>query len=238
MSPGVARAIQRLRSKGLRGLCDSIACRAAPWQEWVREKYFEWRLGISTAGDIAPEELGHRHPDAHAYEPSFYGSVSRILRELGPVYEEDVFVDFGSGKGRVLILAGQHRFRKIIGVEFSSELNGIARRNIERARQGMRCDRIELVTMDAARYEIPDDATTLYFANPFSGEILDAVLRNIQASLVRAPRTISVVSHSHEPTYPFERQIRQCPWLEVRKEVRLQRNTSAWIYANNHWITR
>ena len=135
------------------------------WEEWIRRKYFEWNLGISTA--------------------------------------------------RVLIVAAMYPFRRRIGVEFSPELNDIARQNIQRALKWMTCQHIEAITVDAAVYEIPDDAAGLYFQNPFSGEILGTVLENIKASLRRTPRRISLMSHSHHPTNPFEQQLRMCPWLQL-----------------------
>lgn len=43
----------------------------------------------------------------------------------------EVFLDYGSGKGRALIMAAQYPFRRILGVEFSPQLSLIASQNIE-----------------------------------------------------------------------------------------------------------
>jgi len=40
------------------------------------------------------------------------------------------FVDYGSGKGRVLLVASDYAFKKIVGVEFSKVLNDVAVANI------------------------------------------------------------------------------------------------------------
>jgi 16S rRNA G966 N2-methylase RsmD len=226
--------VRKLKSKGVRGTYRSVAARLR-WDvaEWMRERYWEHKLGISTAGDIRGDALGHDHPDYHGYGPSRYGSLRRILGALAIENGRDVFIDFGSGKGRVLVLAAMHPFRQVIGVDCSRDLNDIAARNIENARHWMKCQHIDIVAMDAAAYTLPDDATVLYFANPFSGDVLERVLENIKASLMRAPRPISLISHNHEPTYPFEQQIRSCRWLQVRTTIRLQRNTRAWIYTNS-----
>ena len=71
----------------------------------------------------------------------------------------------------------------------------------------------------------------MYFANPFGVETLGAVLDNIQASLTRTPRSLSVISYGAYPN-PFELKIRACPWLRLRTQVTLQRTTYAWIYEN------
>lgn len=231
-----ATLMRALRTKGLRGTCRAIADRL---EEYALEPYSEWRLGITTRGRVLTEALGDDRPDSHPYGASSYGNIRRIMRALNvQPARRDVFVDFGSGKGRVLVLAAMHPFERIIGVERSRELNDIARQNIERARARLTCQRIELVTADAAAYELPDDATIVYFASPFGGVILDAVLDNIHASLVRSPRQLLVVSHGYDAANPFERQIRLRDWLALRTEVSLQRSNCAWIYANSRWNTR
>ena len=232
LSHGVVPFLRKLRSKGLRGAARSLAYRLAPWREWIAEKYLERRLGISTTGDLSAQALGHRHPAAQGYMPTFYLSNLRILDSLRIQEGRDVFIDIGSGKGRVLVLAAMRPFGKVIGVEFSALLNEIARSNIASARRWLKCANVELVTGDASCYEIPDDANVLYMANPFSGEILQKVLESVRMSLVRKPRPISLISHGHAPIYPFEQQVRACPWLEACVEVQLPCGGRAWIYAN------
>ena len=232
---GMADLLRKIRSKGFRGTSRSIAYRMLLWGEWIRGKYFEWKLGISTAGIIPSDALGHPHADYHEYDPAYYGSIHTIMRALDLRRGNDVFIDFGSGKGRVLIVAAMYPFQRMIGVEFSPELNDIAQQNIQRALKWTKCQNIEAIAVDAAVYEVHDDAAVLYFQNPFSGEILGKVLENIKASLMRTPRRISLISHSHHPTNPFEQQIRMCPWMQRGAEVRLQRGTRAWIYTNAQW---
>lgn len=203
------------------------------------EPYYEWRLGIATTGRLGGAALGFDHPDCHAYGASSYGNIRRIIRALHvQPGSRDVLVDFGSGKGRVLVLAAMHPFDRLIGVERSPDLNDIARQNIARARARLTCQNIDLVTTDAAAYELSDDTTIVYFASPFGGGILDAVLDKVQASLIRAPRRLRVVSHGYRSDNTFERHIRSREWLSLRTEVRLQRSNSAWIYTNSRWNTR
>jgi len=133
------------------------------------------------------------------------------------------------------VMAAMHPFIRIIGVERSAELSDIARRNISRAATWLTCSHVDVVTADAARYDVPDDVTVVYFSSPFSGDVLDAVLDNVKASLARAPRRLSIVSHGYDATNPFERQIRRCDWLSVRAELPLLRSNCAWIYVNTRW---
>ncbi|MGH7097851.1 MAG: hypothetical protein ACREE4_09370 [Stellaceae bacterium] len=72
--------------------------------------------------------LGDRR-GAHPYEGTPYGTVNRILADLPADVSDYVFVDYGSGKGRVILMASRRRFREVIGVEFVEPLHIIARRS-------------------------------------------------------------------------------------------------------------
>ena len=231
----IALLLRRIRSKGVCGTCRAVADRI---EAWGLERYFEWKLGIATTGFISSEALGYGRPDCHHYEACCYGSISRIMKALDVQKGQDVFVDFGSGKGRVLIFAAMHRFRRVIGIDRSTALNDIARHNVQRARKWMACQDVEVVTSDAAAYALPDDATVMFFAYPFGGEILREVLANIEASLRRAPRRLLLINHGDDPGYPFGEQFRSCPWLHRCGEVRLPRSIYAGIYTNARWHTR
>lgn len=223
--------LRKIRTKGIAGTCRAVADRV---EELLLARYYEWRLGITTSGRVSGPALGYADPDCHAYGASTYGNIRRILRALEiPAGSADVLIDFGAGKGRVLALAAREPFARVIGVERSADLAGVARVNLERAYGRLAYSRIEVVTADAAEYVVPDDATVIYFASPFGGAILDTVLRNIQASLDRAPRRLRVVSHGHGADNPFDQRLRACGWLTLTREVRLQRSNCAWIYTSS-----
>ncbi len=84
------------------------------------------------------EELGLKADDGVFYKPSGWLTLRRILRARD-VSSDDVFVDFGSGMGRILLLAVQYPFRRVVGVELSEELNEIAKANVAANRRRQRC---------------------------------------------------------------------------------------------------
>lgn len=45
------------------------------------------------------------------------------------------FIDIGCGEGRVLLMAAEHGFRKIIGIDLAADLCLTARGNVERYRR-------------------------------------------------------------------------------------------------------
>lgn len=100
------------------------------------------------------------------------------------------FVDLGSGKGRVLLMAAEYPFRRIVGVELLPELHEIARENV------VRDPRIELVLGDAREFRFPDGPLVVFLFNPFPPWVLRQVLLNVQESLTRKPREFFVVLHN------------------------------------------
>jgi predicted RNA methylase len=134
----------------------------------------------------------HFHPERVRYAPSGWMLLPGVLAhcEIGPT---DVFVDFGAGKGRVLVQAAGHPFARVVGVEIDPELAEQGRRNLARARARLVCQEVELVTADAARWPVPDDMTYGFFFIPFTGEIARAVVANVVASLDRRARTVRLI---------------------------------------------
>lgn len=196
------------------------------------EKRYERKLGIDSLDIVPIEELGVTDRQYHQYVATEYRTFRRLMRAVPIRAGRDVFLDYGSGKGRVLVMAATYPFAKVIGVEFSPELCEVARDNVARVRGKLHCATIEVVTMNAREYEVPPEVTTLYFFNPFHGEILDGVLENVRRSIVAGPRQISILCNYPARGLPFEAQISRCDWLPVRREIPLTRGTYAVVYGN------
>lgn len=126
------------------------------------------------------------------YVASAWRTLPRALHCVG-VSQDDVFIDFGCGKGRVVHQAAKRRFRKVIGVEISPVLADAARQALSARKHQHRCRDVEIVVADAREYRVPDDLTIVYFFHPFFGETLDAVLEDIIASIDRNPRRVSII---------------------------------------------
>lgn len=226
------RVLQRIRAKGVAGLARAIWDRV---EERLLEGYYERSLGIATSGRLSRQALGYERAEWSEYGASTYGNIRRMMRAIRVDAGRDVFVDVGCGKGRVVIAAARQPFARVIGVELSPTLSEAARLNVARVRPRLVCPRIDIMTAEASAYELPDETTVIYFASPFSGATLDAVLHNIRASLIRSPRRLRIVSHGYDAANPFEQQIRRNEWLTVAAEIPLQRSNAAWIYVNSRW---
>lgn len=157
---------------------------------------FDLKYGTDTSGTIEPEVLDT--PDekaAHAarYQAAIVEVFIDILKGLAIPYEEFLFVDLGSGKGRSLLLASHFPFKEILGVELSPSLHRIACRNIEIYRDSQqKCHNISSRCDDAANYEIPNENIVFYLFNPFDGHVMHSVLSNIEYSVQRYARDIYI----------------------------------------------
>src|SRR5262249_44300208 len=148
----------------------------------LRERMQERRLGIRSGEIISLKELDLEHEERREYSPTQFHDFRCMEQFMRPKTPDEVFVDYGSGLGRMLILAATLPFRRVIGVEISTLLAERARENISRCRRKLRCKDVEVYIGDAATFEVPTDATTIYFNNPFAGKILANVLDKIHFS--------------------------------------------------------
>jgi SAM-dependent methyltransferase len=145
--------------------------------------------GLDVDGFVPLRDLGVAAPGRVPYSSSGPTVLWRALRGL-PIGSDDVFVDYGSGKGFVVLQAAvRYPFRKVVGVEISDELTRIARENVARAQHRLKAQ-VELFVADAENWSLPDEATYVYMYKPFSGQLFETVLGRVLESLDRRPRDL------------------------------------------------
>jgi len=91
---------------------------------------FNLRYGVDTIALGIVPEIPERYGLAQFvhYAPTRISPVKRILSERAAQCGESTFVNRGSGKRRILLLASHFPFRRIVGVDFDPELRGVAQR--------------------------------------------------------------------------------------------------------------
>ena len=166
--------------------------------------HFDFKYKIDTRNKISLHDLtvtGENKERGSFYQPTMALSFNRLLDTI-PLPPDSVLVDFGCGKGRVLLLAVLRGIKKAVGIEFSPELCEIARKNIKIVEQatGARLD-ITVIEGDVTHYEIEADQNVFFLFNPFDDVVMEAVVKNIQQSLQKKPREIAIIYynpvHSH-----------------------------------------
>jgi len=121
------------------------------------------------------------------------------------------FIDLGSGKGRVLLMASDYPFKRIVGVEFTPNLVSTAEKNIAGySSDRQRCRKIETLCMDARDFQFPSGPLVVYLFNPFSESTFAQVLENLRRSLEQSPRPVYIAYRFTE----FEGLLTQAVWLE------------------------
>jgi SAM-dependent methyltransferase len=134
--------------------------------------------------------------------PSPWHVLPRALRKVG-ASNHDVFVDFGCGTGRVVHQAAKWPLKKVIGVEVIPEVADRAQSLVAAQRRKYRCESVEIVTRDVTAFRVPDDLTIAYLGQVqyFSGEEMDAVLRNLIESIDRRPRRVRLIYYPTPAPY-------------------------------------
>ena len=220
MRAGLRRGWTRLRELGAREAARRAGARleARAW-----DRYF----GVNTDGfDYDRSGYGDSGHHVH-YEPLPWQLLRRAVGalSLGPT---DVFLDLGSGLGRVLMMAARRPLKRVLGVEFMAPLAERSRENLRRCQRRLRSP-VEVVIADASKWEVPDDVSVVLLFNPFVGDVMAAVQRNLEASLTRSPRRLQLLyAHANDQPNLFA----DCAWLRLdrRLEVGAYREMNLLVY--------
>lgn len=186
----ISRIVNSIRTRGFLGSLDSVVT-------ITMDHLFDYRYGTQTMAEAQTGRMsikeGNR-ADGFRYVVSRVRPLKKLLGELR-LADKGAFVDFGCGKGRVLLLAAQCGFSRVTGVEYTEELSALARSNVSRFLS--RCPdvhaEINVVEGDAGAYAVDDRDAVFYFFNPFGPPVMEKIMRNIEASLEQAPRRIYII---------------------------------------------
>ncbi|MCK6505475.1 methyltransferase domain-containing protein [Myxococcota bacterium] len=169
---------------------------------------FDRRHGVETGRHVqigaAGPVRGDHGEHGEAYHPTRVRHFRRVMEALS-LPPGLGLLDYGAGKGRVLLLASQQPFRRIVGVEYAESLCQQAQANLAawRARTG-HGHQVEIVHADAAAYEVAPDLHVFYLFNPFGPVVLDKVLHQVHASLRRHPRPAWIIGNKARAGRPVE----------------------------------
>jgi hypothetical protein len=153
------------------------------------DRDFDRQHHVQTTGWISPSELSQRDaggvsvPTAVQY--SGYQGVevvafNRVLQRLAIDFTQYTFIDYGSGKGKSLLLASRFPFKEIIGVELVPELHEQAVRNIAAfSDEEQRCFRLSSIAMDAGLFEPPGGPLVCFLFDPFGPLVMERVIERL-----------------------------------------------------------
>lgn len=135
----------------------------------------------------------------------------QIMQAIPADFSQFTFIDLGSGKGRVLLMASDYPFHRIVGVEFMADLHRVAQKNITSySGDHQRCRQIDAFQMDARDFQFPLEPLVVYLFNPFSESTFAKVLENLRQSIQQVPRKVCIAYRFTE----FEHLLARTEWLE------------------------
>jgi len=164
----------------------------------IEDWWFDTTRSVETVTHLPqpdPAQVVGDIADSLTYSPVRANNVRTSLRDL-PIrnYSGYTFIDIGSGKGRVLFVAAEFPFRRVLGIEFAKHIHQYAVENIQRfSHWRQRCSTIKSINANAMEYEFPNENLVLYLCNPFGPEVFTRMLANLERSIDTHPRHIIIV---------------------------------------------
>jgi Methyltransferase domain len=171
-----------------------------------RQRYgdvdYDWDFRVDTTSATVgwrDRLLGMFHSPYQPTEPALFREMLASLTQVNPKINlrEFTFIDIGSGKGRVLLMAADYPFRRILGVELIPELHRVAKENIGKYKSdSQQCFAIDSIQGNASEFIFPPEPTVLYLFNPLPESGLAKMTSNLEQSLREHPRPVFVLYHN------------------------------------------
>ncbi len=198
----LAYLLKRCRKDGLRSALMLVGKNLPqPVLEWqirrrrLQHQRFDTRYQIDTQMPVALADLETTAPGAkfaNRYQGTPVAVLHRIIRRLKVDRQRFTFIDLGSGKGRVLLIAAQYPFKSVVGVEFSKTLHDIAVTNIQKfVGAGATYTSVTSINCDAGEFDFSEIGDKIVFCyNPFAADLMIRVLDNLNAPAHKPGETI------------------------------------------------
>jgi len=159
---------------------------------------FDAEHGTDTNGLIAAEDLRDGRRRRNIHNTGFYATAPSMFHQafakIDIDFERFTFIDLGAGKGRILLLASNFPFERVLGVEFVPELQAIAQRNISVYQPVTRqCGDVQCILSDVQDFSFPPVPLVIFMWHPFVGPVFERVMTNLDESLRKEPREVYLV---------------------------------------------
>ena len=158
---------------------------------------YDWDYRVdTTSATVGWRErlIGQFHS---AYQPTEPALFKEMMASLKIDFQDFTFIDIGSGKGRVLLMAADYPFRRILGIELLPALHRVAQENLSAYKSdSQQCFALETVCGDAREFVFPAEPILLYLFNPLPELALIEVMANLENSLRQFPRVVYLLYHN------------------------------------------
>lgn len=146
----------------------------------IEDKLFEFEIGLDFSGVITKDkftvENDFSKENSTAYQAVYSRNIKKLIyRAFKTRIQFDSFIDIGSGKGKACFFAATtKKFKSIIGIEFSKDLNEISLKYNEKKK----IKNLYFLNKDALDYILPESNNIIFMFNPFNAIIMKKFIEN------------------------------------------------------------
>jgi len=163
-----------------------------------RSRAFDKRHHVETARE---ELLGEMGVAADAiergnavYRVTWGWLIKKAMAQLDIDPRRYSFIDYGSGKGKAMLMASDYPFKTIIGLEYAQRLHDIAAENCRTYRSAdQQCHSLKQILGDALDYTPPPGPIVCFMCNPFDETTLRTVFNSWRARCEGGEREIRIL---------------------------------------------
>jgi SAM-dependent methyltransferase len=130
--------------------------------------------GLDFSSIVQPSRLGFDESLVFRGSPSGNAYLKRLITDLC-VTKSDSIIDIGCAKGSAIRCMSDFPFRRVDGIEISTQLAAIARKNFARLKK----KNVEIFNLDARNFTGFEKYNFFYFYNPFPASIMVPVIRRL-----------------------------------------------------------
>ena len=145
-----------------------------------RSSKYDKRHNVETAREEALVDMGVPG-DAVArgntlYRVTWGWLIQKAMACLDIDHKRYTFIDYGSGKGKAMLMASALPFKAIVGIEYARKLHEIAAENCRSYRnEDQKCHSLQPILGDVLNYSPPSGPIVCFMCNPFDETTLRAV---------------------------------------------------------------
>jgi hypothetical protein len=150
---------------------------------------------------------------------SFYYCKRMIDFIIDRNYNYPVFIDLGSGKGKICFeVADKYKYQRIIGVEYDRNLHTVAENNSRK----IKSNKVWFENIDVIDYKVPDEKCVIYLFNSFGEDVLR---KFIMLNIKFLKKNKSILLYRHDM---YASVLEEFDTKLIDKDY--NRNDSIWIF--------
>jgi len=158
--------------------------------EGFKNKVYDWRHGTKTHQECFLNTQGVTDVQAlqgnNVYRPFWRKEFFDAIRALDVDLTDYLFIDIGSGKGKLLLLASHFPFSGIVGIEYAPALHATAVNNIKQFKYKAGRPGIMSVNANAMTWGLQTKLAVYFLHNPFDLKTTQAFFAKLDDHVARS----------------------------------------------------